>query len=522
MTEVPTMPIVKVAFERKFLKDIDGNKHYIPEIFYNGTYTEIMAKGRGKAMPTTWYPETGTLPMHDFDILTAAGGDIRKRDTLALNFCIKAVKITVAGNSKIVECNVQPNFAANSTFNYKVVYKDPTTGVETTDTLFGQVDEYFGRVSAASSKGLITHVQFGGNLSNQNNTEAIELDMERNLMEWKIPDGDRINTGLTVEKIKDYKALFDYDITTDIINTMSEVLTQTEDSNILKFLDDSFDKNKALGNVPIMGYDEGFIAEGYFQCDPPANKMVTRSQYIDTELKYDLNRFIDGLKVKLRTQDLMFVIYGHPNNITLIQDNAKWVIEEDTKIGGIQLDYKFGVMTANKNRIHVISTLKCKKENGLRVVAYPLSKDVITFKHLKYAMNIENSYRNPITPLINNIMATSRYLTTEVLPVQGKFNIMDGEFSLRNPATPATSQVAPVAVDKPAGTYTGAQNITVTCPTPGVNIYYTTNGTDPTVASTLISSGNTITVSATSTVKFIAMKPGMIPSGIVTVAYTIN
>jgi hypothetical protein len=87
-------------------------------------------------------------------------------------------------------------------------------------------------------------------------------------------------------------------------------------------------------------------------------------------------------------------------------------------------------MTSNKNRIHVVSSLKISKDKGIRVVAYPLTKEVITFKHYKYSLNIENIYRNPNTPLTPNVMGTSRHLTTEVLPIQGEFALTDNTFGI--------------------------------------------------------------------------------------------
>lgn len=519
MTEVPTKPIIKAAYERRFLKDAAGKKYYIPDIFYDESYKEIMNKGKGKEVSSAYYPaDSDTLPFQDLNILSLSGGSIATRDSLAYDFCIKSVMLNVDGEAVPVAVNIQPNMAANSSFTYRVKYtKEDGTVLE--DIVVGQVDFYNGLVSCASTKGLVTKVQFGGHLSNENNTETIELDRERELLEWKIPDGTRINTGLTLEKIKDYKALFDFDITTEIISDMSTVLTQYEDSEILGFLNNSYDLWKTRKDLPF-GYTDGFVEEGYFTCEPPANKFVTRSQWIDSELKFDLNRFIDELKVKLRNQDLMFVVYGHPNNISLIQDNVRWVIDEDTKIGGIQLDYRFGVMTANKNRIHVISTMKCPKARGLRVVAYPLTKEVITFKHYKYSLNIENAYRNALTPLTPNVMGTSRFITTEVLPVQGEFHILENQFALNNPTAPATSQVAAPVISLTGGEYTGAQTVTVSSATPGVNIYYTVDGNEPTTESTLMNGA--ITVASSCTLKVIAVKAGMIPSSVVSAEYTIN
>lgn len=543
MTEIPTKPIIKAAYERRFLKDEQGNKHYIPDIFYDESYKTIIGQGKGAPVSNKFYPEdvAGTdgadatvvnLPIQDFDILTASGGSMVTRDTLDKDFCVKSVMFDVEGTVyTIPNLNIQPNMAADSTFQCRI--KAPVATADGTileDILVGQVDFYWGRVSVASTAGYITKVQFGGHLSNENNTRTIEIDRERELMEWKIPDGVHINTGLTVEKIKDYKALFDFDIAAEIISDMSTVLSQTEDSDILGYMNESFDEWKQKdAAMARFGYTDGFVREGWFSCEPGTNKYVTRSQYIETELKYDLNRFIDELKVLLKVSDLMFVVYGHPNNITLIQDNVRWVIDEDTKIGGIQLDYRFGVMTANKNRIHVISTLKCPKSRGLRVVAYPLSKEVITFKHYKYALNIENTYRNALTPLTPNVMATSRYLTTDVLPVQGEFHIRDNEFSLKRPTTEPTAQVAqPVlamgatSISVAAADYANGYPVVAYSTTDGATLYYTVDGTDPTAESTAVPATGIITVTNSATVKVVAVKGGMIDSAVSTVTVTMS
>ncbi len=433
MTEVPTKPIIKVAFERKFLKDKAGTKYYIPEIFYDETYKTVLEKSKGKAISTAYYPTEGSLPVQDLAILTLSGGSLETRDSLGYDFCIDAIKITVpdeAGTGTVTKTitglNIQPDMGSNNSFTYRIkTVGDDGTAVQ--DIITGQANLYDGTVSVASTGGKITQVRFGGHLSNENNMETVELDREREVREWKIPDGQRINTGLTIEKIRDNKALLDLDITSEIIADMSTVLTQFEDSTVMTFLDDSLTKWKGKKDLPF-GYTEGFVETSEFSCIPPSNVFVTNSAWISTELKFNLNRMIDRLKTKLKTTDIMFVAYGNPNNISLIQDDVKWVIDENTKIGGIQLDYSFGVMTSNKNRIHVISSLKVPVSKGIRVIAYPLTKEIITFKHYKYSLNIENIYRNPFTPLTPNVMGTSRHLTTEVLPLQGEFSLTNNGF----------------------------------------------------------------------------------------------
>ena len=71
-----------------------------------------------------------------------------------------------------------------------------------------------------------------------------------------------------------------------------------------------------------------------------------------------------------------------------------------------------------------------------------------------------------------------------------------------------------------AGTYTTAQTVAISDATTGTTIYYTTNGTTPTTASTVYSAS--ITVSASETLEAIAVKAGSTNSVVATAAYTIS
>jgi hypothetical protein len=62
-------------------------------------------------------------------------------------------------------------------------------------------------------------------------------------------------------------------------------------------------------------------------------------------------------------------------------------------------------------------------------------------------------------------------------------------------------------------TFTSTQTVTMTS-TDGATIYYTTDGTTPTTSSSHITSGGSITLSATTTVKAMAVKSGMTDSSI--------
>ena len=70
------------------------------------------------------------------------------------------------------------------------------------------------------------------------------------------------------------------------------------------------------------------------------------------------------------------------------------------------------------------------------------------------------------------------------------------------------------------GTYTGTQSVTISDATTGATIYYTTNGSTPTTASSVYSGA--ITVSASETLKAIAIATGFSNSAVASATYTIS
>jgi len=81
-------------------------------------------------------------------------------------------------------------------------------------------------------------------------------------------------------------------------------------------------------------------------------------------------------------------------------------------------------------------------------------------------------------------------------------------------------RVATPTFSPAAGTYTEAQNVTISCTTSGATIYYTTDGSTPSTSSSVYSSA--IPVSSTTTIKAIAVKSGMDNSTVASATYTIN
>jgi len=85
----------------------------------------------------------------------------------------------------------------------------------------------------------------------------------------------------------------------------------------------------------------------------------------------------------------------------------------------------------------------------------------------------------------------------------------------------ATNAAATPTFTPAAGTYTSAQKVIVTDTTPLAQIYYTTNGSTPTTASTMYM-GLPIAVNASETIKAIAVAPMYTASAVASAAYTIK
>ncbi|SEP84000.1 Putative cell wall binding repeat-containing protein [Lachnospiraceae bacterium NE2001] len=92
--------------------------------------------------------------------------------------------------------------------------------------------------------------------------------------------------------------------------------------------------------------------------------------------------------------------------------------------------------------------------------------------------------------------------------------VAEATYTIKPPAV-ATPTFSPVE-----GTYTSVQSVEIDCATDGAIIYYTTDGSDPTISSSVYSAA--ISVDETKTIKAIAVKEGMSDSAVAEATYTIN
>ena len=124
--------------------------------------------------------------------------------------------------------------------------------------------------------------------------------------------------------------------------------------------------------------------------------------------------------------------------LTITDDDIKWVMDSGSSVGGVKLDYKFGVSTVAGCRVQFIATQKEEIQKGFRIILLPMTDTIITYRQYQFSFNIESSYRNPLTPNIPNVMCCQRYENVEVLPIQSNFYIKEyreGNLALGGPQT---------------------------------------------------------------------------------------
>jgi hypothetical protein len=111
------------------------------------------------------------------------------------------------------------------------------------------------------------------------------------------------------------------------------------------------------------------------------------------------------------------------------------------------------------------------------------------------------------------VSATSTVKAFAVSSTTSESKVASATYTIKLPAAEPTMSLV-------AGTYTGAQTITLKDATAGATIYFTTNGVTPTIASPRYTAP--FKVSATSTVKAIAVSSTTSDSKVASATYTIK
>lgn len=436
MTEIPPSPVINYAVEKRYLKSLDGTEYPIPDVFYDDSIMrDLIGQSTGNAIKSDFI-EIASLKGLDLIDPTYIPGVIKDDPAVELTQDIRIAKVKMSkqnGETVEVPVNIKTDITTHNFVKGDIKYDvvDPSSGDVTEtieDKLIGEVDFVKGSITVISVMGKVTAVSLAGRIANRWNDRSLDTVRRVEQIQFVMPEsGPRLNSSITVEDAADALVLQKIDVIADNVDVMGRTLAELEDFEIRDFLNASFDAQKNAGSMAVSFLNENsLIVEGAFDALPYETYTHNISDWMKDAREY-FERVLAGLKMKLKSPDVIVVCVAHPNVIRFLQNGINWVFTDDTTISGTKISYQFGIYTSAQDRVHVLTSMYMKEDDGLRFVVIPLTKELITFKHFKYNTVIDRNYRNPLHPLTPNIMVTHRTLTAEILPVQGKMTISGRE-----------------------------------------------------------------------------------------------
>ena len=188
----------------------------------------------------------------------------------------------------------------------------------------------------------------------------------------------------------------------------------------------------------------------------------------------------------------------HPVTITLKDENYEW----DGTLGTYTFVIKQAdvTITAKSYTIKLGDTLPTYEYDVTGLVNGEALPITVTIS----CPTVDNSVAGSYDIVVSGAAESTNYTYTYV---NGTLTVSEKEVVAAPTFTPVSGT-----------TFTSTQNVTIACATEGAKIYYTTDGTAPTTASTLYEGA--ITINKTTTIKAIAVKDGMADSAVVTATYT--
>lgn len=363
-----------------------------------------------------------------------------------------AVKVRLPGNGINIDIQTGGVFLNGGiTSDMKLPVVNPATNIPTGETvsfddrLSGVVDFIRGTVTA-SSCGEIEGIYISGYVSNETNMRTIGYREHPLIRKFTIADGCRFQLPFTVEDFAEAQA----SLTFNLYNRMTQELVTHqelfEDESILEFLDKDFDENS--GYEADIWSQESFTHTEYADIDPcsisdhyAGNPFAYRTDAIQNAIASVIYELCDRAKM----DNLGFVIYANPKVARLLSTFTTWTVQKNTNLGGVQMNYSFGVMTDFETPIRVVSSNRVdaytlidayqedtqegdkSREYVFKIVAYPMDKFHVTYKHLRFARHLTNSPENAAYADAQNpggqavlITTSSQYETIVIQGIQGR------------------------------------------------------------------------------------------------------
>ena len=313
------------------------------------------------------------------------------------------------------------------------------------DHLSGVVDFIKGTITALAC-GPITGIYISGHISNETNLRTIGFREQPSIRKFTISDGCRFQLPFTVEDFTDAAASLNFNLYNRMCQELITHQEMFEDESILEYLDRDFDENN--------GYDsdiwnlESYTYTEIADLDPTA----ISPSFAGDPFEYRTNAILSAITTVIyelcdrgKLDNLGFVIYANPKCTRLLKKYVTWTVNKSTTIGGVQMNHTFGVLTDFDTPIRVVASNRIdaytlidayqkgagqndkSREYFFNIVAYPMDKFHVTYKHLRFARYLTNSPENAAYQDAQNaggqavlVTTSSRYETISIQGIQGR------------------------------------------------------------------------------------------------------
>ena len=459
---VPKMSYVRLKELQKWINTRDGKKYRRPDV-YNDTAAvmDIIKSGKGRRVSANWFPAgeetdaavegstytdeegvirtipTDVLRLDNFDLLEESGGNRSIGDALSHDVYVEAARGVVQmsdGTSKVVEVDHinayydLTSYTPQRSISFEVVYAahNETSG-ETekfVDKIYGEYNASEAMFQLVSQRGYTKQVRFGGNLSNKNNIEYFSFSNDFITYQHVIPEGIRSNFPITYEDTLMYKETANIDIVASGINEMNEIFINLEDSSIIAEFDRYYTAYKDKTDHNCMRFTGHKIAwEEEVDLSIGAERFFKRLVYIQDELQYALNATVRKIRTVCGNEPFKIHIGCHPNVASLfVGDNVDWKIHAGQTVADqIRADYHMGIYTAQGDSMRVVTSMKFKEEDGIRIFVQPVNEEnFMTWKHFKRSLYFDKNHHIQEMSNNPNIMGVAQFYTHGYIPFQVK------------------------------------------------------------------------------------------------------
>lgn len=440
--EVTPSPIVKKRIEHTLVYDKKNpaKTWEYPQCFYNGDFVEMMKAGQGVSLDT----KAVSLPMFNVNIVeTLTSAAVAATQRIVMDITIDKVE-DKDGNVITLFTPMQVNLADGAWVGGKIEQKYKATtgdhaGDELTikDILTGFMDwdtNTCTLTSANSGDDGVKKVHFSGKLSNEGNEHALRTRYVQEDKEWKVGEGTKVDASYTLEELQEHKALLNMDMYQKSYNDLVNLLSDMEDSDGYNFLDDQFKRYDGIELDPL-GWNP-MVLKTTFDCDSTIATVALQSEYIAKELKFKIDRFVIDIADTTKLDNMNFVIWGNPRYISLLDPYVKWVFRQGDSIGGVKLDYSYGVMTSGDVKIYVVSSKKInhKEHPALRLLPFVTDNQTITFKRYKFSTDVVTSDKSAYKDTERAggsqtyVWGASRYVDVALQAIQGEVGFENAKF----------------------------------------------------------------------------------------------